>query len=276
MGIPPLDLAHHIADFFSPLPQVEAIALGGSRGPESTITDLDSDIDLYVYTTNEIPLDVRRSIMERSGGASRSDLGLEYWGPGDEWFNRSTGIEIDVIYFDTAWMDEQIHLVVDECRPSLGYTTCLWYTLANSTPFHDRNGWFSRLQARCKVNYPEALRRNIVRHNHPVLRSIIPAYTVQLDKAVKRQDEISINHRLAGLFASYFDILFAVNRRLHPGEKRLVEYVLRDCARYPLGMQADIHSIFQSASARPHALHVELGRLLDRLDDLLVELNFEI
>lgn len=66
---------------------------------------------------------------------------------------------------------------------------------------------------------PEPLRRNIIAHNHPVLRRIITSYFHQIEAAVHRQDVVSIHHRLAALVASYFDVLFALNRVLHPGEK---------------------------------------------------------
>ena len=59
------------------------------------------------------------------------------------------------------------------------------------------------------------LRQNIIALNYPVLRGVIPAYANQLEKAVKRHDLVSVNHRLAALFASYFDIIFAVSRQLH-------------------------------------------------------------
>ena len=47
---PYLNLAKEVAAAFSHLPQVEAIALGGSFGNNSTTTDSASDIDLYIFT----------------------------------------------------------------------------------------------------------------------------------------------------------------------------------------------------------------------------------
>ena len=49
-------------------------------------------------------------------------------------------------------------------------------------------------------------------------------YLKQIRTAVVRVDPVSLNHRVAAWLASYFDILFAINGRFHPGEKRLLIY----------------------------------------------------
>ena len=110
--------------------------------------------------------------------------------------------------------------------------------------------------------------------NHPVLRSVIPAYARQLEKAVKRSDLVSINHRLAALFTSYFDIIFAVNRQLHPGEKRIVESALSNCKSLPADMETDVRSILTMTAANVPGLPARLARLLDRLDQLLESEGF--
>jgi hypothetical protein len=262
-----LHLAKQIADLFAALPQVEAVALGGSRAGGAS--DAASDIDLYVYTQGAIPVETRRSIVDRSGGAAQASLDLNYWGPGDEWYHAPTGIEIDIVYFDAAWMQDQIDRVIDRHQASLGYTTCFWHTVRHSILLHDRRGWFSNLQEQCRAEYPEPLRHNIITLNRPVLRGVIPAYAHQLEKAVARRDLISINHRLAALFASYFDILFALNRQLHPGEKRLVELAVHHCAHLPTDMEQDITAILQAAATITVDLPALIDRLLDRLDALL-------
>ena len=45
------------------------------------------------------------------------------------------------------------------------------------------------------------------------------SYYEQIEKAIKRDDKNSINHRISAFMASYFDIIFAKNKMLHPGEK---------------------------------------------------------
>jgi hypothetical protein len=272
---PHLQLAKQIADFFALLPQVEAIALAGSRGSGSGASDGASDIDLYVYTRGEITLEDRISIVEQTGGASRSNLNLNYWGPGDEWFNAPTGIEIDIVYFDAAWMEDQISRVVESHQASMGYTTCFWHTIHQSIVFFDPHDWLAKLQRRCHVEYPESLRQNIVILNHPLLRNIIPSYAFQIEKAVKRRDFVSINHRLAALFASYFDILFAVNRKLHPGEKRMLEFAVNNCNILPVNMEAEIDSILLLKAEDISDLPIRITRLLDHLDQILENEGFE-
>ncbi|MGA7393102.1 MAG: DUF4037 domain-containing protein [Terrimicrobiaceae bacterium] len=269
-----LQLAKQIADCFALLQHVEAVALGGSHGRESGTADRDSDLDLYVYSRGDIPLETRCSIVEQTGGATQSSLNLNYWGRGDEWLNAPTGIEIDIVYFDASWMEEQITRVVERCEASLGYTTCFWRTICRSIVFSDPHGWFAELRRRCEVPYPEALRRNIVALNHPVLRGIIPSYANQIAKAARRQDLLSINHRLAAFFASYFDIIFAVNRELHPGEKRLLQFALNGCRLLPENMETDIASILLMASADIIGLPGSISRLLDNLDQLLANDGF--
>jgi len=263
-----LELARQLAGLFAPLPEVEAVALGGSRGAAGVGTDDASDIDVYVYTRGEIPLPARRAIVEAAGGATRADLGMTFWGPGDEWLHAPTGIHVDAIYFGAAWMEEQVDRVLVRHEASLGCTTSFWHTVRGSIPLSDARGWLSGLQARCAVDYPEELRRSIVGLNHPVLRDVLPSYANQLAKAARRGDLVSLNHRLAGLLASYFDVLFAVNRVPHPGEKRLVE-AAASCPRLPEGMAADMAGILETATTDLAGLPARVDRLLDRLDALL-------
>jgi hypothetical protein len=266
-------LARQLVDLFASLPQVQAIALGGSH--MGGITDQSSDIDLYVYTQVDVPLEDRQGIVARSGGALKANLGMTYWGLNDEWFNAPTGIEVDIVYFDAQWMESQIQRVIGKHEASLGYTTCLWHIVRNSQVMYDPLKWFHDLQKKASVEYPEALRQNIIALNYPVLRNVIPAYINQLVKAVKRHDLISVNHRLAVLLASYFDIIFAVNRELHPGEKKLLSLTQARCKKLPVDLTSDINAVIQSSCRADQTFLVNLTRLFDHLDQWLKQEGFD-
>jgi predicted nucleotidyltransferase len=272
MTTPHWTLARRVADLFRTLPDVEAMALAGSQVAEEV--DPSSDIDLYVYTTAQIPLRDRAAIVERLG-ARRSDLNLRFWDLGDEWVDAGTGIEVDVMYWDTAWIEGQLGRVLIECQASMGYSTCHWYTVRNSMVLYDRSGWLRRLKEKSAVSYPEALRRAIVAKNHPVLRRVIPSYLGQIKKAKQRNDAVSLNHRVAALLASYFDVLFALNRVLHPGEKRLLQKAAEHCAKVPPGMVQQVEDVLRATSTADESLVARVAALLDGLDELLLEEGFD-
>ena len=257
---------------FQRFPTVAAIALGGSRA--SAAGDPLSDIDLYVYLPEVIPLEMREALVAEMG-ARRADLNLQFWDLGDEWYDAATGIEIDVIYWDPAWVEGQLDRVWRQHQASLGYTTCLWHTVRHARPLYDRQGWFRELQKQSRRPYPEALRTAIVAKNHAVLRRVIPGYAHQIAKAERRQDLVSVNHRAAALLASYFDILFALNRILHPGEKRLIERSLALCERVPADMAGQVAGVIRAAGTSDGDVVQQVHALLDSLDDLLRREGFD-
>lgn len=267
-------LALQVAEHFAKHPQVEAVALGGSHS--AGVADAGSDIDVYVFTRADIDTATRASIIAALGGASRANIGMTFWGPGDEWFHAPSGIEIDATYFDATWLEGQLERVILQHQPSLGYTTCFWRTVKQAQPLYDREGRFTAMQQLSQAAYPEALRHNIIQFNHPVLRNIIPAYLHQIEKAVQRQDVVSVNHRVAALLASYFDILFALNRVLHPGEKRLLAYAQTECAMLPANLPIDVTALLASAASGQPGTIACANALLDHLDVLLEQEHVDV
>ncbi len=261
-----VSLARQVAERFSAFPQVEAIALGGSVATGAA--DHNSDIDMYVYTEETIPL-VQRAALVEEFGTTRADLDLQYWDLGDEWFHAETGIEVDMIYWSTTWIEEQINRVLKYHQANIGYTTCFWNTILHSVPLYDRKGWFHDLQSQCQQPYPEELRRAIISKNYAVLRQIIPSYYHQIEKAVQRKDKVSINHRVAALLASYFDIIFALNSLPNPGEKRVLEIAAKQCKLIPEDMHKDVSEVLLAAAQDEGILLGRVDRLVDRLEELL-------
>lgn len=269
----PLALARCVAAILATDPAVVAVALGGSRATLGLGADSGSDVDLEVYTRGDIALETRHAAIAATDPI-RTEAGNGWWGLADEWIT-AEGIHLDATFFDAAWMEDRIAAVLDRHEPSLGYTTCFWHTIRSCRPLEDRDGWLAALRVRAAAPYPEALRRRIVEHNHPVLRAALPSYATQLQKAARRGDLVSVNHRLAGLLASYTDILFALNRQTHPGEKRLVTALIDRCARLPDHMADDLADLLRTATTDLPGLPARVDRLLDRLDTLLRAEGFD-
>ena len=258
-----------IADRFAALPQVTAVALSGSVTAQ--LADEHSDLDLYIYFDAPIPLEDRRAIAHELAEPSRIEIGKPYWGDEDAWTDRASGFGVDLIYWSPQWIEEQIERTLVRCQAWMGYTTTFWHTVLNSEAVVDRDGWFASLKQRADQPYPEALRRAIVALNYPVLRQIGSSYRHQIELAILRRDRISVDHRLAALLASYFDLLFAANRVPNPGEKRLIAQARRLCRTLPDGMADHLDALIRSAAdpwddSRTLAI---LDRLLDNLDGLL-------
>jgi hypothetical protein len=127
------------------------------------------------------------------------------------------------------------------------------------TSSHGDNEIIRRVQAR----------QHIITYNYPVLREIIPSYFFQIEKAVKRGDLVSVNHRLAGLLASYLDIIFAFNRELHPGEKCLIQKTAALCKRLPQDFHVDLQAVLNQSRLADRKFLARSDDLLDHLDQLL-------
>ncbi len=268
---PALKLARRLAELFANLPEVEAVALAGSL--TGGLIDQASDIDLYVYTTSEIPLQARMAIVEKTG-ATQADMDLRFWDLGDEWYDAEIGLEVDIIYWDTGWITGQIDRALVEYQANVGYSTCFWYTVRNSQILADKRGWLHALKEKCAAPYPEALRQAVIAKNWPVLRQVIPSYLHQIEKAIKRNDLVSVNHRVAALLASYFDVLFALNRLPNPGEKQLLAKAAAQCEKTPPAMAAQVESVLRAASTPTQDLVAEINALIDGLEQLLAEEGF--
>lgn len=262
-----LTLADKVCEQFQALDAVEAIALGGSQ--TSGCLDKHSDIDVYVYLNSPLPIAAREEIVDRLG-ASKADLNLTFWDVGDEWFDLNSGIEVDMIYWDKQWIEDQLQRVVFSHQACMGYTTCFWQTVVDCKILFDRQGWFSTLQKKYDIAYPEQLKQAIISKNYAVLRDVIPSYYNQIKKALDRQDLLSVNHRLAAFFESYFDILYALNKVKNPGEKKVLAYVQKACRQKPKNLHKRIEEILLLGASGDKKLLEALDLLLDDLDALLV------
>jgi len=250
---------------FSQNENVEGILLAGSRATGNF--DKDSDYDLYIYGYSEIPIEFRKKIAEKY--FHYSELDNRTWEQEDAGFLKGSGIQIDIIFRNIDWMKESLENVVKNHQASTGYTTCLWGNFINSKILFDRNGILENIYLQYNVDYPQELQKNIKDKNYPLLNSIIHAYTHQIQKAHARKDYLSINHRITAFFESYFDILFAVNKKVHPGEKRMLKIALETYSNLPENMEKDIENIFHNMYSEIDNLHNLLIQLIKKLDKIL-------
>ena len=265
-SVPPL--AQAIADKFGALPQVVAVALAGSR--TTGASNETSDYDFYVYIEESISLEIRNAIAKEF--AEHIEINNQFWEPGDEWIDSSSGCGVDVMYRTPHWIEEQIDRLLVHHQASVGYSTCFWWNVLTSAPLYDATGWFKQLQEKADQPYPEPLRKAIVAKNHPILKHNISSYIHQLDVAIQRSDSVSIIHRVTALLASYFDIVFAINCVPHPGEKRLVQWANKLCAKVPDRMEEQIHEINHLLPLSSSRLNLisHLNALIDDLEQLLI------
>jgi hypothetical protein len=264
VGSPALALASRVASYYSAIATVEAVAISGSR--TSSLGDSKSDIDFYIYSREPIALETRTLA---AAGARRAEIGNEFWEPGDEWVDGVTGISADIMFRGTRGIEEQLDRVLKFHQASIGYTTCFWYNVLHSDPLFDRTGWFRALQERAREPYPSELQIAIIRKNYPILRRNMSSYIHQMELAIRRGDPVSLNHRVTALLASYFDIVFAVNREPHPGEKRLLQFVPKLCAKVPLDFSRGIEELLASLRAMDGSVIQKANAVIDGLDGLL-------
>ncbi len=247
------------------LPEVEAIALGGSRA--SNQYDEQSDYDLYVYCQTIPNLERRKTILEPH--CQYLELNNTFWEVEDDAI-LNNGIPIDIIYRSLNDFSQSLHQVVQDHVAYNGYTTCLWHNLLQSQILYDPKGKLKALQKEYRIAYPQALRQNILHKNWRLLTENLPSYDKQIQKAMERNDWVSVNHRTAAFLESYFDLLFALNSLTHPGEKRMVSYLKEQATILPAHFEENLNLLFKTLFINPdqalqtlQAMVLELAPLIE-------------
>lgn len=241
------------------LPQVEAIALGGSRATGRN--DEKSDYDVYVYTSGPIDEDDRRRILEKY--CRYMEIGNSFWELEDD-VTLHDGIDMDIIYRNLRDFENAVRSVVIDCVAHNGYTTCMWHNLITSRILLDKNGSLRALQERYRIPYPEKLKRNILSNNLKLLSGMLPSFDTQIKKAEQRGDLVSVNHRVTEFLASYFDILFALNEMPHPGEKRMQRICSTECTLLPARFDENLNRLFAEMFR---------GSTSDVINDMILQLR---
>jgi predicted nucleotidyltransferase len=232
---------HELVKDFSDYSQVEAIALGGSRATGKN--DHKSDYDLYVYLNRELDVSVRRNILKRY--CRYIEIGNSFWELEDD-VTLLDGIDMDIVYRNLDDFQNEVASVVVDGIPHNGYTTCMWHNLITSEILFDRNGRYEKLKHRFTIPYPKKLKENIINNNMKLLSGMLPSFDQQIQKAEERKDFVSVNHRVAEFLASYFDVIFALNEKTHPGEKRMQQFCSEQCERLPSDFDVNLECLFAS------------------------------
>ena len=217
---------------------IDAIVLSGSK--TSLINDEMSDYDIYIYSKEKVNIETRKRFAEKY--ASYYELGNDYFEYGDELIIND--ICFDFMYRDLSFAENEIKYIWRECNSKIGYTTAFLYNIKNSKIIYDKDSKFKNLQNELNKEYPDKLKENIINKNLAVMKDKkCASFFEQIEKAIKRKDIVSVNHRVSAILSSYFDVLFALNKELHPGEKKLIKYSYKLCKSLPKNFETDITNI---------------------------------
>lgn len=245
----------------SALPEIEAIALGGSRAGE--VYDEKSDYDVYLYCTSAIDEDVRKDILKNY--FSYMEIGNAFWELEDNGVLKN-GIDVDILYRNLDDFVKGVASVVEDFQPHNGYTTCMWHNLRTCKIVYDRDGRLQEAKNRFDVPYPKKLKENIMDRNMKLLSDVMPAYKFQIAKAVERKDLVSVCHRTAAFMESYFDVIWAMNELTHPGEKRLVSLCKKQCQILPADFEENINQLYED-------LFTNLDKVNEDVEKIIAELK---
>ncbi|HGD6588093.1 TPA: DUF4037 domain-containing protein [Streptococcus agalactiae] len=253
---------------FSKLPNVVAIALGGSRSGDSF--DQSSDYDLYVYCAATPDITSRKRILNKH--CHYIELNNHYWELEDN-STLNDGTDIDILYRNIDNFLSDLEDVVEHHNSRIGYTTCFWHNLINCQILYDPENQLQSLKERFEVSYPSQLQKQIIIQNRNLLTGKLPSYDKQIIKALKRQDFVSTHHRTTAFLDSYFDIIFALNKLTHPGEKRMISYAKKNATLLPKHFEENIIKLCHHNS-NEHTVKETLNDIIMHLDVMLKE-NFQ-
>ncbi len=204
-----------VANALIGLDGIRAVSLGGSRA--LGMDDASSDTDLYAWYRGPL---MGAAVRHQALADLADDVVVPFdaFGPEDHW--RSDGRPFEVVYVDL----DDIHAQISRAR-SVGLdgevcATAFLHTAHASVPIADPFAELDRLHSDL-ASFPEAT-RTVQLLQLPVMAG---EFASQLRGAQARQDWPMVVRRTAGLLDVTVSLLFALNRRYHPGEKRLLAHV---------------------------------------------------
>jgi predicted nucleotidyltransferase len=248
---------------------VVAILLGGSRATHHH--DTISDYDVYVYTSKPIDENIRKSII--APYVSYMEYSNNFWELEDDG-TLNNGIDIEFIYRDINHIEVNLINTVDG-NISNGYSTCILDNFMNSKIIFEKDQVITKIRNKIIHMDWTPMFDKIVIENMKLLRDLMPSIYYQIEKAIKRHDIISINHRLTAYFSIAFDVLFALNKTLHPGEKRLLE-LIKTLVILPKDFEHLVNDVFKIAFIDSKKSLESLDILTTNIYDLVLEQGYSI
>mgnify|MGYP003046500091 CR=1 FL=1 len=200
-----------------------------------------------ISNARHIAIYVTRELTTLSMVAIGEEFGNHYWESEDNTV-MNNGIPVDIIYREVDRFGRYIDTVIKGGKAFNGYTTAFWHNIKNSKVLFDKTGTFTKFRNMAQIDFPENLRSAIIKNNRNLLNGKLPSYDRQIKKAQERGDIVSVNHRITAFLESYFDVIFALNRQTHPGEKRQVQLCKKYCTLLPKDFEENINALMKSIS----------------------------
>jgi predicted nucleotidyltransferase len=250
---------------FSFQDEIQAITIGGSVATGKA--DNKSDYDIYVFLERKLEKNVRREILTKY--CKTMEIENRYWEQEDNviLFN---GTYVDIIYRHLRSFINEIIDVAENSNARNGYTTCLWHNLMTSEIFFDRNNELKKAKDRFTIPFPKELKENIINRNMNLLTNTLVSYDKQIEKSIYRNDLINLNNRITAFLDSYFDIIFALNEQLHPGEKRIMEICIEKCKILPNDFEVNINQLFHSFGNDINQINKSIAQIIKELKSILI------
>ena len=158
---------------------------------------------------------------------------------------------------------------------SHGYSTCFVDNLLKSKIIFDKQNRITIMREKYSRLLSNNLFDKIIYSNFPIIMDRMPSLYYQVEKAMIRNDLLSVNHRSSEYFAIYFDILFALNKETHPGEKRMLEMALK-LDFVPKTMKEDIEEYFDFLFVEKDKSLVILQKIGNELFKLLIDHGYNL
>ena len=247
------------------VPGIRAIVLGGSRARGSEDAASDTDLGLYYDPRYPLAIEALNQVAAAYDDRKQSGLMTEIggWGPwinGGGWL-QIDGAAVDLLYRETTQVESVIsHSIAGNFemvyRPGhpLGFLSSIYAgEIAICEPLWDPLGWVANNKRRL-IEYPEALRRELVRHFGFEARfSILIA-----EKPAKCSDVSYVAGCLFQVVGALLMVLFALNRVYWLNEKG----ALRFADRFPIvpaRFRERVERMWESVHKDPDSLESALG-----------------